>query len=227
MKCEYCQQQVVPDWNLVTFLLNVPQKLEILCNTCLGRFKMISSRTCRGCGRPNDGLCYDCIRWQRQGQSLLHNDALYEYNTMMQWYFQNYKLKGGYHLRQVFAGIFTEHIKSKLVDNASCLVPIPVSATTFKQRGFNHVQGLLTNDWVFKDWLMCTRENKVTQSSLNRSQRMQGASPFRLNVTQNAIVNQHIVLIDDIYTTGRTLYWAAELFYRSGASSVTSITLAR
>ncbi|MFL1696481.1 ComF family protein [Weissella kandleri] len=227
MKCEYCQQQVAPDWNLVAFLMNSPQQLKSLCDHCLSRFQMISSATCFGCGRLNDGLCYDCMRWQRQGQPLLQNNALYEYNMMMKWYFQNYKVKGGYHLRQVFSEIFTAHIKSRLADKASCLVPIPVSKATLKQRGFNQVQGLLKNNLVFKDWLMCKRENKVTQSSLDRSQRMQGVSPFQLNASQEAVVNQHIVLIDDIYTTGRTLYWAADVFYSYGATSVTSITLAR
>ncbi|MEI2414047.1 phosphoribosyltransferase family protein [Ligilactobacillus salivarius] len=35
------------------------------------------------------------------------------------------------------------------------------------------------------------------------------------------------VIIDDVYTTGRTLYYAQELLLKNGASRVCSVTLAR
>ncbi|WP_285885297.1 ComF family protein [Cytobacillus oceanisediminis] len=41
------------------------------------------------------------------------------------------------------------------------------------------------------------------------------------------IKNKKIILIDDIYTTGSTLYHAAKVLKAGGAASVCSVTLAR
>ena len=34
--------------------------------------------------------------------------------------------------------------------------------------------------------------------------------PFEINVDKNKIMNQEIILVDVVYTTGRTLFYAAE-----------------
>ena len=51
--------------------------------------------------------------------------------------------------------------------------------------------------------------------------------PFLLAVTSEKIRNQKVLLVDDVYTTGRTLFHGAELLYKNGAETVKSLTFAR
>ncbi|MGH2325015.1 ComF family protein [Leuconostoc lactis] len=41
------------------------------------------------------------------------------------------------------------------------------------------------------------------------------------------MVDQRVLLVDDVYTTGNTLYHAATLLYQLGAKEVKSLSLAR
>nr|WP_165861000.1 phosphoribosyltransferase [Lactiplantibacillus pentosus] len=45
--------------------------------------------------------------------------------------------------------------------------------------------------------------------------------------TPTDITGQSILIVDDIYTTGRTIRHAASLLLENGAKSVTGLTLAR
>ena len=51
--------------------------------------------------------------------------------------------------------------------------------------------------------------------------------PFELRVANGKIRNQKVLLVDDVYTTGRTLFHGAELLYKNGAEAVESLTFAR
>ena len=50
---------------------------------------------------------------------------------------------------------------------------------------------------------------------------------FLIEVSKEKIRNQRVLLVDDVYTTGRTLFHAAELLYKNGAETVKSLTFAR
>ena len=41
------------------------------------------------------------------------------------------------------------------------------------------------------------------------------------------VINKRILLVDDVYTTGRTLYHAAVLFKQAGCKEIGSVSLAR
>ena len=51
--------------------------------------------------------------------------------------------------------------------------------------------------------------------------------PFELLESNGKIRKQRVLLVDDVYTTGRTLFHAAELLYENGAETVKSLTFAR
>ena len=72
------------------------------------------------------------------------------------------------------------------------------------------------------------RQNKgrLKQSHKDRAMRMKTKQPFEY-VGPNNLSDKKILLVDDIYTTGRTLYHAKALLEDAGAKFVTSVTLAR
>ena len=66
-----------------------------------------------------------------------------------------------------------------------------------------------------------------TQTRLDRQERMENLrNAFRVRHTP-AVQNRHLVLVDDIFTTGSTVDECARVLRAAGAASVRVITVAR
>ena len=162
------------------------------------------------------------------GKTLLNNQALYCYhNEAMRDYFEQYKFAGDYYLRKIFQAEFQQFIRQKYPQRKwkYCIIPVD-RQTKASERGFNQVEGLaakLKNErWLRMD----DARHRIKQSHKNRAERMQTQQPFILK-SPAKVKNQFVVLIDDIYTTGRTLYHAQDLLLKAGAAEIRSVTLAR
>ena len=105
------------------------------------------------------------------------------------------------------------------------LVPIPVTNHTMRTRGFNQVTGLIENV-QYTELIKHREKQKVAQSKKDRQSRLKTKQPFFLDKDIN-LRGRKVLLVDDIYTTGRTLYHAAELCYLNGCKRVQSLSLAR
>ena len=135
---------------------------------------------------------------------------------------QQYKFQGQYHLRAVFQQSLQKVINQMDYD---FLVPIPVTNHTMRTRGFNQVTGLIENV-QYTELIKHREKQKVTQSKKDRQSRLKTKQPFFLDKDIN-LRGRKVLLVDDIYTTGRTLYHAAELCYQNGCKRVQSLSLAR
>ncbi|WP_447409442.1 ComF family protein [Weissella confusa] len=69
--------------------------------------------------------------------------------------------------------------------------------------------------------------NKSVQSLKTRQDRLNTAQPFMCQLGNLDLTGQRICLVDDVYTTGRTLRHAATCLYECGAKQICTITLAR
>lgn len=110
------------------------------------------------------------------------------------------------------------------------LVPIPLHKGRLKSRGFNQAQLLaselakLVKAKVSASALERVRET-VPQFRLTRQERVRNLErAFRAK--PQIVAGEHIVLIDDVYTTGATLKEAASSLLAAGAESVTALTVA-
>jgi len=104
------------------------------------------------------------------------------------------------------------------------LVPIPLSPQRLYERGFNQSAALI-HEAGFTVTELLHRIHSEKQSKKSRFDRIHFHQVFQpLNLH---IENKKIILIDDIYTTGSTLYHAAKVLKAGGAASVCSLTLAR
>lgn len=223
--CLLCQRQIRTKITLPWILSWQALARPVVCSACWAGFEPIDTTwTCPGCGRPqrDQQLCADCQRWGATNK--FQNIALFTYNPAMQAYFQQYKFKGDYRLRQVFAPSMQAALKRL---NAEVVLTIPVTPRTFTTRGFNQVTGFLT-DGLNQPGIQTLVEHKATAQSLKtREQRLQTSQPFELTLADHELSGRTVVLVDDIYTTGRTIRHAADLILESGAKSVTGLTLAR
>ncbi|XEO94426.1 ComF family protein [Latilactobacillus sakei] len=170
-------------------------------------------------------LCSDCQHWrQLYPQQHFKNQALFTYNRAMQLYFQRYKGQGDYQLRL----LFERDIQTRLpVKPNVAYVPIPSDEQHQQARGFNPVQGLFENCFPLMS-LLKKRPTEKGQAQKNRAERLASPQFFELIPQKLPDKLQSITILDDIYTTGRTL-WHAQQCLRARYPQITinAITLAR
>ena len=222
--CLLCNKSMVYDMSL-DFLLSFKRlPKRYVCSDCMNQFARIDeTRICKGCGRQmdNSGICIDCQKWHQLGDDFV-NESIFQYNDAMKNFMHRYKFVGDYQLRMIFQKEIRKKIRKDLL-----VVPIPVSAETKINRGFNQVIGLL-GEVEYVDALMVKEKRKVRQSELNRQQRIHNKQVFTINPKHaSEIIDQKILLVDDIYTTGTTIRHAAEVLRTNGAKQVLGLTLCR
>ncbi|MGM9908038.1 ComF family protein [Limosilactobacillus sp.] len=225
MNCLLCNAPIPVRLTLRDLLMLCPVEQAPVCEQCRAGFAPIDpEHSCPGCGRPqrDSRLCNDCASWKKQYGWHLRHQALYRYNDAMKAYMQRYKFAGDYRLRQVFGAEFQRRVRQLHPD---LVVPVPVTATTMATRGFNQVQGLL-GDLATTPLLSHRAADKVAQSHKTRQQRLKTPQPFVLT-DPAAVRDRRILLVDDIYTTGRTLYHAAVLLKAAHCRELVSLSLAR
>lgn len=224
MNCLLCNRQL--SYHLTFKDLLWPQEIErpVVCATCADRFTPLpTTQVCPGCNRrqDDDSLCVECKVWQaKYGWHLTHR-ALFAYDEAFKEFMHQYKFNGDYRLRAVFASLFSRAIREQ---TAEVVVPIPVTTETMQTRGFNQVVGLTTG--IKLTSVLAHRvASKVAQSQKNRQERLQTPQPFVLT-DPTLVLDKKVLVIDDIYTTGGTIYHAATLVREAGAKAVCSLSLA-
>lgn len=223
MNCSLCQQELIRNLSLIE-LFSAP---SLCCSACLQKFSRIDPKTaCLGCGRPQlqKALCSDCQKWQTTYPQLLENTALFTYDDVLKNWMQRYKFEGDYHLRFIFASELKQQLQAF---HGYLICPIPLTEDRFNTRGFNQVNGLLSAAKCKSTELLARPEPSLPQSKKTRQERLQLMQPFVLTIAPEKIKNKRVLLVDDVYTTGRTLFHAADIFWQNGVKVVKSLTLAR
>lgn len=114
---------------------------------------------------------------------------------------------------------------------AQCVIPVPLSLERLAQRGFNQslllAQNLSPQHTRF-DVLLRLRDT-TSQRGLARRERLHNLrDAFAVNPLQAASLrNQHVVLVDDVMTTGASLQMAAKALLSAGAAHLTTVVFAR
>lgn len=118
------------------------------------------------------------------------------------------------------------------------VVPVPLHRTKYRQRGFNQARKLAEQalerlavthpGWKLElapDALLRQRPTTNQAGLTWRQRRLNVRGAFEVT-SKDSIRARHILLIDDIYTTGATVKAATQVMLRAGAASVRVATLA-
>lgn len=116
----------------------------------------------------------------------------------------------------------------------TALVPIPLSRARFRERGFNQTEIMaraLSPLWQTPVWndVLVRGSSTRSQTQLTPGERLgnvAGAFSVPAN-SRETIFGAHLILIDDVVTTGATLRAGAAALFAAGARTVSYMTFGR
>jgi len=140
-----------------------------------------------------------------------------------------WKLK--FHHARAAVGPMAELMCDRLLfDTGAILVPVPTATSRVRQRGYDQAELLsralsLKTGLPNRQWLRRHGQSRqVGQTKAERAAHV--ASAFRVP-SPPRIVGCHVILVDDVLTTGSTLEAAARVLKTAGAKRVDAIVFAQ
>jgi len=223
----------------------LPQlSLAPICNICWTEFPALGGVACSRCGDALDelgasmGNCRACRMAPPQFTRAVAHGL---YDGRMKQAIHALKYNGirtashglGALLAKAIAQLAAEAPAEMLV------VPIPLHSTKYAQRGFNQARSLAREalavlaqthpHWrltLASSTLMRLRPTESQAGLTPRQRRINVRGAFQVS-DPAAVTLRHVLLVDDILTTGATARAAAQALARAGAASVWVATVAR
>ena len=209
---------------------------RILCADCIEKIQKVSQPACPICSVPfasgaalshsPEHCCGDC-RSTPPAFSRAITPLLYEGPLATAICQFKYEKKTDF--AGPIAGLLTNHFTDLSIDR---LMAIPLHPSRLRQREFN--QALLLAREIARmldrpysvDALIRTRNTppQVGLSGKERAENIKGAFAV---TREDAVRQQRILLIDDVYTTGATLREGARVLMKAGAREVIVAAAAR
>ncbi|MGB5871508.1 MAG: ComF family protein [Albidovulum sp.] len=208
-----------------------------LCGACWPQTPFIVGLTCDKCGTPLPGedegrpeFCDDCLTIARPWA---RGRAVFTYNDVARKMVLS--LKHGDRLDLVRPmGQWLARAALQISEPGMLLAPIPLHWSRLLRRRYN--QSALLSRATAKisghghcpDLLVRAR-NTPSQEGLNRDQRFANlAECIRVHPHRKGLVEgRHVLLVDDVMTSGATFAVAADACLAAGAAQVSVIALAR
>ncbi len=202
-----------------------------VCPACVRKPEYVQEPVCKKCGKPLEDqrkeYCYDC---KKQKHIFRQGKALWVYQKETRSSIYRFKYQG----RQEYAHYYGRELAQKYgawIEKCQIdgLVPIPLSRKRQWQRGFNQAALIAkevsrqTGIPVYEDLLVRVRDTRA-QKELNDEERKNNLKKA-FKTKANKVQLDHILLIDDIYTTGSTMNEAADQLRKSGTDEVYCLSL--
>lgn len=206
-----------------------------ICPECREQLPRVVSPLCPLCGIPFAGAGADhCC-----GACLTHAPhfdtarAYFLYEGAIRDLIHSFKYSRKTHLRKPLALLTLHEMSGEVTGlNPHLIIPVPLHRSRLRQRGFN--QAVLIGRVLSKqlsvplvtDALIRTRPTapQIELPAAERRMNVRGA----FTVTRpESVADRHIVLFDDVMTTGSTMDECARELKKSGAATVTAVSVAR
>lgn len=209
----------------------------LICERCLHEFTLIDPELCcTNCGAPFGSLlCTEC-RGEPGACDRVLACAVYEGPAPR--IIRAYKDAGERRLARPIAELLAdtaEHAEAAapvrytgILSAADAIVFVPVTSEAFTRRGFDHMESVARELAAISGRPLLdalAKHGRGDQRKLDRAGRLSSAEG--LYQVMAPVDGLHLLLVDDVITTGATINAAAAALMHAGASSVDVLALAR
>lgn len=222
---------------------------SLFCPECLETFKPVTAPFCISCGalfssrEGKNHWCGACLKnpppYNRARAAGLFEGSLMEAVHRFK-YQEKTQFEKPLSALLLFCLMIYAHEFAESGQAIDLVTPVPLHAKRFRERGFNQAF-LLIRNWeemarlnhFALPFLSVDRQilvrNRYTssQTGLKKAERKKNIhGAFGLS-GKRAVRGKHILLVDDVYTTGATVNECARVLLKAGARRVDVLTLAR
>ncbi|MFC6464340.1 ComF family protein [Marinilactibacillus sp. GCM10026970] len=229
-RCIWCGQQITSKLTISDLFTFKKLKAQSACASCYSKLEKISGNpSCPFCSRVQETteVCQDCQKWIKASKiESLNHKALYTYNAFAKEWMERYKFTGDIRVARMISEDLIKAIGS--MSAIDMIVPIPISKRSFQIRGFNQTEIMLKTARIPYTNLLENTTTEKNQSKKTRQERLQSIQPFCMaDHNKESIKGKNVLVIDDVYTTGRTMIYAMEYLLSEGAKDVQSLSVFR
>ncbi len=206
------------------------KKGSVWCKDCEGGLTRIQSPICFTCGselQNSSSICQNCIIIQPTFKSV----RSYAYfDGGLRNAIHRLKYQRDMAIGVAFSTMLLS-LQHQLQWRFELIIPVPLSETRFKQRGYNQ-SALIAYPFSLgcgKEYSSkALRRIRDTESQINLSRAERKTNVMSaFSAQQNKIQRKTILLIDDVFTTGATLNSCASALLNAGAEDVYCLTVAK
>ncbi len=198
----------------------------VLCAECIERLPYLQTGICYLCGRlsKNFKVCEKCA----DSTSLQHVYVVAQYKDLAK------ELVAKYKFDNVRAGALpiamTMHEALPYFAEPPVITFVPTMPQHARIRGFDHAQ-LLAKELARLRGLhyvpQLIRQKSLQQHGATRTERQrQIKGAFRV-IAAERVNGRHVLLVDDVVTTGATITEAARMLKKAGAQRIDAVVFAR
>jgi ComF family protein len=122
-----------------------------------------------------------------------------------------------------------ERLSTIRIQHVDGIVPAPLHFVKFRERGYNQAEWIakgLGEALILPVWSSLIKRVKytVSQTTLDRQERVENLN--RAFLLKKNVIDQGILIVDDVITTGSTISSMATVFKNAGAKMIFAVTLA-
>ena len=207
-----------------------------LCSTCAAQAKRIKPPFCHQCSQPFDGaiegkfVCFNCRERKPHFDCAV---ARYRSTGVVREFIHRFKYNNHFYLRHPLADWMTEGLEDDRIRSQpfDAFVPVPLHPARYRERDFNQAEVLAKIIAQRSGHPVLPALKRIryttTQTRLDREERMENLrNAFRVHHA-GTVNSRHLILVDDVFTTGSTVDECARVLREAGAASVRVITVAR
>jgi ComF family protein len=207
-----------------------------ICADCAETAQRIEAPFCERCSQQFDGAITQKFTCSNCADREVHFEcavAAYRSHGVVREFIHNFKYNNQRHLRRPLAEWLAKALEDPRISSRpfDALVPVPLHHIRFREREFNQaaeLAALVSQRCGIPVWHSLKRTRYTsTQTKLDRAERMENLrGAFRVRHTAR-VKDRHLVLVDDVFTTGSTVEECSRVLLRAGVASVRVITVAR